>query len=101
MEESCKIRNKLNHEKVTITVHKVQIIHELKKTQMAVWEKSKSKIETIRIINKYQKDNERKNIQISKLLQKFSKQWNSPPLLKIQLPDHLKQFITSTNTLYK
>ncbi|KAN0042290.1 hypothetical protein ACTFIV_004850 [Dictyostelium citrinum] len=102
MEAIWKRRNKFIHEKVTITIHKEQIIHELKKTQMAVWEKTKSNIEKrIRIMNKDLEDNEHKHIQIiSKSLQKYSKQWNSP-LLKTRLPEHLKQFITSINTLYE
>ncbi|KAN0037016.1 hypothetical protein ACTFIV_002344 [Dictyostelium citrinum] len=88
MEAIWKRRNKFIHEKVTITIHKEQIIHELKKTQMAVWKKTKSNIEKrIRIMNKDQEDNEHKHIQIiSKSLQKFK---------------HLKQFITSINTLYE
>ncbi|KAM9966069.1 hypothetical protein ACTFIR_006258 [Dictyostelium discoideum] len=36
---------------------------------------------------------------ISKTLQHFSKQWNSP-LNKSVLPPHLEQFITSINTLF-
>ncbi|KAN0024321.1 hypothetical protein ACTFIV_008726 [Dictyostelium citrinum] len=102
MEAIWKRRNKFIHEKVTIKIHKEQIIHELKKTQMAVWEKTKSNIEKrIRIMNKDLEDNEHKHIQIiSKSLQKYSKQWNSP-LLKTRLPEHLKQFITSINTLYE
>ncbi|KAN0034099.1 hypothetical protein ACTFIV_000583 [Dictyostelium citrinum] len=102
MEAIWKRRNKFIHEKVTIKIHKELIIHELKKTQMAVWEKTKSNIEKrIRIMNKDLEDNEHKHIQIiSKSLQKYSKQWNSP-LLKTRLPEHLKQFITSINTLYE
>ncbi|KAN0029333.1 hypothetical protein ACTFIV_011222 [Dictyostelium citrinum] len=38
MDAIWKRKNKFIHEKVTITIHKEQIIHELKKTQMPVWE---------------------------------------------------------------
>ncbi|KAN0032706.1 hypothetical protein ACTFIV_006617 [Dictyostelium citrinum] len=74
MEAIWKRRNKFIHEKVTIKIHKELIIHELKKTQMAVWEKTKSNIEKrIRIMNKDLEDNEHKHIQIiSKSLQKYN-----------------------------
>ncbi|KAN0022219.1 hypothetical protein ACTFIU_004391 [Dictyostelium citrinum] len=102
IEAIWKRRNKFIHEKEKITIYKEQIIHELKKTQMAAWDKTKANIDKrIRIMNNDQERNEHKHIQIiSKSLQRFSKQWNSP-ILKIQLPDHLKQYITSINTLYQ
>ncbi|KAN0027520.1 hypothetical protein ACTFIU_010479 [Dictyostelium citrinum] len=50
-----KRRNKSIHEKEKITIHKEQIIHELKKTQMAAWDKTKANIDKrIRIMNKDQ-----------------------------------------------
>ncbi|KAM9999677.1 hypothetical protein ACTFIZ_008128 [Dictyostelium cf. discoideum] len=96
-----KRRNKNIHENEIIEIHKELIIHELKKTQMAVWDTTKTNIEKrIRIMNKDHTTNQHKHTQlISRILQRFSKQWNSP-LLKIQLPEHLKQYITSINTLF-
>ncbi|KAN0012598.1 hypothetical protein ACTFIU_007907 [Dictyostelium citrinum] len=86
----------LNHLEIASTANIIA------KTQMAAWDKTKANIDKrIRIMNNDQERNEHKHIQIiSKSLQRFSKQWNSP-ILKIQLPDHLKQYITSINTLYQ
>ncbi|KAN0027751.1 hypothetical protein ACTFIU_010734 [Dictyostelium citrinum] len=89
IEAIWKRRNKFIHEKEKITpIHKEQIIHELKKTQMAAWGKTKANIDKrIRIMNNDQELNEHKHFQIiSKSLQRFN---------------HLKLYITSINTLYQ
>ncbi|KAM9960751.1 hypothetical protein ACTFIW_009900 [Dictyostelium discoideum] len=96
-------RNKKIHEDITLkNLRKEILVHELKKTQSAAWEKTKNNIyKLIRQENKATNKEHSKKFQniISKQLERFSKNWNSP-LHTVTLPTNLNKYITSLNTLF-
>ncbi|KAN0032561.1 hypothetical protein ACTFIV_006461 [Dictyostelium citrinum] len=120
MEAIWKRRNKFIYEKVTITIHKEQIIHELKKTQMAnKYLKEKQQLhhpiqqKTVFFIEIESTANliailmeviwKRRNKFIhEKVTITIHKEQIIHELKKTQMAvQHLKQLITSINTLYE
>ncbi|KAM9964318.1 hypothetical protein ACTFIW_004074 [Dictyostelium discoideum] len=103
-ENIWKRRNQKIHEGITIkNLRKELLAHELKKTQLAAWERTKNNIYKLIRQEKKTTNNEQKkkfkNI-ISNQLERFSKRWNSP-LHIVTIPQNLNKYIASLNTLFK